>query len=73
MQVRNDELDLRVPVWVSDLDFLPHSPGSLPCVVTGSAHRHIRTYDPRAQKRPVLSIEYEDCAITAVAVTPDGK
>lgn len=65
-QVRNDTLDLHVPVWVTSLGFLPNT-GSR--VITGTGYHQIRLYDTSAKKRPVLSVDFEDCPISALAVT----
>ncbi|KAK3718783.1 hypothetical protein QZH41_014033, partial [Actinostola sp. cb2023] len=65
--VRNDTLDLRVPVWVTDLGFLP-SAGS-PKVVTGTGYHQLRLYDTAAKNRPVFSMDFEDCPISSLCVT----
>lgn len=46
----NDELDLEVPVWDTDLAFL--SPN---VVSTCSRHGYVRVYDTKQQRRPVLT------------------
>lgn len=54
--VRNDFLDLRIPVWVTDMQFLPNSEK----IVTCTRHHHIRLYDPSTpQRRPVITMEFE--------------
>ncbi|XP_069677228.1 WD repeat-containing protein 74 [Periplaneta americana] len=64
--VRPDMLQLRVPVWVSDMDFLPG--GSKVAVCT--RYGHVRLYDPSTpQKRPVISMDIPEQALTALAVT----
>ncbi|KAJ2719467.1 Ribosome biogenesis protein nsa1 (NOP7-associated protein 1) [Coemansia sp. Benny D115] len=50
--VRNDWLDLRVPVWLTDMQFID-SNTSTPQVAVSTGHGHIRIYDTRAQQRPV--------------------
>ncbi|CAL1268694.1 unnamed protein product [Larinioides sclopetarius] len=52
--VRNDFLDLRVPVWITDLKFK-----SIDKVVTCTRHHQVRLYDTRAQRRPVIDMEFE--------------
>jgi len=47
--VRNDFLELEVPVWDSDLVFL-----SAHSLATCSRHGYIRVYDTRSQRRPIL-------------------
>ncbi|XP_055694925.1 WD repeat-containing protein 74 [Lutzomyia longipalpis] len=46
--VPHDNLQLEVPVWDSDVDFLDSS-----TLVTASRYGYIRTYDIRTQRRPV--------------------
>ncbi|XP_033927694.1 WD repeat-containing protein 74 [Melopsittacus undulatus] len=65
--VRNDWLDLRVPIWDRDLQFLPGSG----CIVTCTAHRQVRVYDPKSpQRRPVLEATHGEAPLTALAVGP---
>lgn len=64
--VRPDMLQLRVPVWVSDMDFLPGSSKAVVC----TRHGHVRLYDPGTpQKRPVLSMDIPEQTLTALAIT----
>eukprot|EP00123_Amoebidium_parasiticum_P015023 comp22746_c3_seq1/m.35478 comp22746_c3_seq1/g.35478 ORF comp22746_c3_seq1/g.35478 comp22746_c3_seq1/m.35478 type:complete len:397 (-) comp22746_c3_seq1:93-1283(-) len=69
--VSNDEVDLRVPVFVTDLHFIPGTDGSQIAVTTG--HYHIRLYDTRAQKKPVFSTTFGEHPIMCLAVTQDAK
>uniref|UniRef100_A0A672V9B6 WD repeat domain 74 n=1 Tax=Strigops habroptila TaxID=2489341 RepID=A0A672V9B6_STRHB len=65
--VRNDWLDLRVPIWDRDLQFLPGSGR----IVTCTAHRQVRLYDPGSpQRRPVLEATFGEGPLTALAVVP---
>ncbi|XP_068856106.1 LOW QUALITY PROTEIN: WD repeat-containing protein 74-like [Aphelocoma coerulescens] len=66
--VRNDWLDLRVPVWDRDLQFLPGSQR----VVTCTGHGQVRLYDPATpQRRPVLDTTFgEGGPLTALALPP---
>ncbi|OZJ05236.1 hypothetical protein BZG36_02298 [Bifiguratus adelaidae] len=48
--VKNDWLDLRVPIWITDLAFL-NAPATR--VVTCTGHSQVRLYDTKAAKRPV--------------------
>ncbi|KAF8777881.1 WD repeat-containing protein 74 [Argiope bruennichi] len=52
--VRNDFLDLRVPVWITDLKFK-----SVDKIITCTRHHQVRLYDTRAQRRPVIDMEFE--------------
>ncbi|XP_037071975.1 WD repeat-containing protein 74-like isoform X2 [Pollicipes pollicipes] len=65
--VRPDMLDLRVPVWVSDIAFMEDSRRVATC------HRHsaVRLYDTASgQRRPVLSMTVgDDEPLTCMALT----
>ena len=68
--VKNNFLDLRVPVWISDICFPDALSPALVCTV--SRHSHVRLYDARekaSQRRPVRELEFPDEALTAVAAT----
>uniref|UniRef100_A0A8C9ASI4 WD repeat domain 74 n=1 Tax=Prolemur simus TaxID=1328070 RepID=A0A8C9ASI4_PROSS len=53
--VRNDWLDLRVPIWDQDIQFLPGSQK----LVTCTGYHQVRVYDPASpQRRPVLETNY---------------
>ncbi|CAG9574062.1 unnamed protein product [Danaus chrysippus] len=58
----HDWLQLRKPVWVSDLTFL--SPSEL---AVCSRHGYIRLYDTRAQRRPVCNVECDKMAATCIS------
>eukprot|EP00057_Strongylocentrotus_purpuratus_P033563 XP_791892.3 PREDICTED: WD repeat-containing protein 74 [Strongylocentrotus purpuratus] len=65
--VRNSFLDLRVPVWVNDMQFLANSSK----VVTCTGHCQVRLYDPSAtQRRPVLDIPFDEYPIISMALVP---
>ncbi|XP_018013736.1 WD repeat-containing protein 74 [Hyalella azteca] len=59
--VPHDPLNLRQPVWVSDLTFLEDG-----TVVVASRHKYVRLYDPRVRRRPMLTYKYEDSPLTTV-------
>ncbi|XP_013382199.1 WD repeat-containing protein 74 [Lingula anatina] len=64
--VKNDWLNLRVPVWVSDLQFIPDSKK----IVTCTRHKQVRLYDHScSQRRPLINIDFGEDPLTAVAVT----
>ncbi|XP_070577591.1 WD repeat-containing protein 74-like [Ptychodera flava] len=68
--VRNDFLDLRVPVWVCDMQFLPESSK----IVTCTGHHHVRLYDPSTpQRRPVLSVEFDEYPLMALSLVPGAN
>ncbi|KAK4026026.1 hypothetical protein OUZ56_015052 [Daphnia magna] len=64
--VKNDFLDMPVPVWVSDFAFVPNSEQ----VVSSSRHGHVRLYDPKSRgRRPVIScIPEADEAWTCISI-----
>jgi len=68
--VRNDFLNLRVPVWVSAVQFLRDSDNE---IVVGTGNHTVRTYDTRVKRRPVLDVEYHEHPITALSVTHDNN
>ncbi|XP_067649377.1 WD repeat-containing protein 74-like [Haliotis asinina] len=66
--VKNDWLNLRVPVWVMGVKFLPGSDK----VVTSTGHHQVRVYDPQSsQRRPVLDIEVDEYPLTAISLRHD--
>ncbi|RVE41723.1 hypothetical protein evm_013635 [Chilo suppressalis] len=60
----HDWLQLRRPVWVNSLTFLPGD-GSL--LAACSRHGYVRLYDTRAQRRPVINVEF---TMAATCITP---
>uniref|UniRef100_A0A224YY90 Ribosome biogenesis protein NSA1 n=1 Tax=Rhipicephalus zambeziensis TaxID=60191 RepID=A0A224YY90_9ACAR len=65
--VRNDFLDLRVPVWVTDMDFMNDSEKII--AITG--HHQVRVYDPNSrQRRPVVDFEFDEYPLTCLSLTP---
>ncbi|KAF6107107.1 WD repeat domain 74 [Phyllostomus discolor] len=68
--VRNDWLDLRVPIWDQDIQFLPESQK----LVTCTGYHQVRVYDPASpQRRPVLEATYGEYPLTAMALTPGSN
>uniref|UniRef100_A0A131XRG4 Putative wd-repeat protein n=1 Tax=Ixodes ricinus TaxID=34613 RepID=A0A131XRG4_IXORI len=64
--VRNDFLDLRVPVWVTDMQFLSDSDK----VVAITGHHQVRVYDPGSrQRRPVVEFEFDEYPLTCISLT----
>lgn len=61
--VKNDDLDLRVPVWISDLAFLPALATSQPSsvkdlrIVTSTRFQQLRIYETKRARRPTTSAE----------------
>lgn len=62
--VRPDNLQLRVPVWDTDIRFIPDSQN----IVTTTGKCQIRIYDPRAQRRPVKEMEWLEEPLTAMSL-----
>ncbi|KAJ2175505.1 Ribosome biogenesis protein nsa1 (NOP7-associated protein 1) [Coemansia sp. RSA 551] len=50
--VANDFLNLRVPVWITDIQFTSED-ATNPTLAVSTGHKQIRLYDARAQQRPV--------------------
>ncbi|XP_048475658.1 WD repeat-containing protein 74 isoform X2 [Rhincodon typus] len=68
--VRNDWLDLRVPIWVRDIQFIPASD----TIITCTGHSQVRIYDPSCpQRRPVLEMTYDEYPLTAMSLTSDAN
>ncbi|MCP9262641.1 60S ribosomal protein L18a [Dirofilaria immitis] len=59
-----DELQLRVPIWVNDIRFIPKSQN----VVTVTGKHQIRLYDPRTQRRPIKELEWAEEPLTAMSL-----
>ncbi len=67
--VAADELQLRVPVWVSGLCFPDASSSKV--AATANRHGQVRLYDARTQsRRPVQEAKFEEQTLTCVASTP---
>nr|KAF6468664.1 WD repeat domain 74 [Rousettus aegyptiacus] len=70
LRVRNDWLDLRVPIWDQDIQFLPESQK----LVTCTGYHQVRVYDPASpQRRPVLEATYGEYPLTAMTLTPGAN
>lgn len=67
--VAHDWLQLRVPIWISDIDFLPHTEQ----IVTVGRYGHVRLYDPKVQRRPIINVEMKDEILTTLSVVPQQK
>ncbi|XP_052464104.1 WD repeat-containing protein 74-like [Carassius gibelio] len=63
--VAHDWLDMRVPVWVRDIGFIPDSDK----IVTCTGHHQVRVYDPSTpQRRPVLEAQFGEYPLTALSL-----
>ncbi|CAK9825313.1 WD repeat-containing protein 74 [Anthophora retusa] len=65
----HDWLELEVPVWISDIEFLPGTEQ----IVTVGRYGYVRLYDPRAQRRPVTDIEMANEPLTTLSIVPREK
>ncbi|KAJ7389059.1 WD repeat-containing protein 74 [Desmophyllum pertusum] len=70
--VPNDFLDLQVPIWVTELGFLPGQ-GSLSRIAVGTGYHQVRLYDTKTQRRPVLSFHFGESLVSALALTDNEK
>ncbi|RHY27588.1 hypothetical protein DYB32_006677 [Aphanomyces invadans] len=71
--VTHDNLDMRVPVWVKAITFLPPTSAaggseSGHRLVVGTAYHQIRIYDTSAKRRPVLETSFGEHPITSLVV-----
>ncbi|KAG0054930.1 WD repeat-containing protein 74 [Gryganskiella cystojenkinii] len=69
--VKNDHLDLRVPVWNTDLVFL--SPLDLTRIAVGTRHHQIRVYDTKGARRPAVDAEIGDMPVVAMSNGKDAS
>mmetsp|Transcript_40808 Transcript_40808/g.68184 ORF Transcript_40808/g.68184 Transcript_40808/m.68184 type:complete len:429 (+) Transcript_40808:132-1418(+) len=65
--VKDDNVRLRVPVWVTDLAFLPMDSTQF-AIVTG--YHQVRLYDTRAKRRPVFDTSVGEHPLTGIAIPP---
>lgn len=65
----HDWLELRIPIWISDLNFLPGTQQ----IATVGRYGHVHLYDPNAQRRPVINLTIQGEALTCLSVTPKNK
>ncbi|KAJ3171915.1 WD repeat-containing protein 74 [Geranomyces variabilis] len=64
--VKNDFLNIRVPVWITDIRFIDSSKNR---VIVGTGHHQIRIYDALTARRPIIDIKLGSHPIRALAVT----
>ncbi|KAJ3273848.1 WD repeat-containing protein 74 [Terramyces sp. JEL0728] len=67
--VKNNKLDMRVRVWITDINFIEVQPekedGSdyKTKILISTGYSHIRIYDPKLQKRPVKEYHFPELPI----------
>ncbi|ORX96877.1 WD40 repeat-like protein [Basidiobolus meristosporus CBS 931.73] len=66
--VKNDFLDLRVPVWITATQFLNEDTHK---VVVGTKYHQIRLYDAKSARRPVLNVEIGEHPIVSLTLAPN--
>ncbi|KJE91284.1 hypothetical protein CAOG_02443 [Capsaspora owczarzaki ATCC 30864] len=67
----HDNTELRVPVWITDLNFIPNT--SAQQVVVGTAYKEIRLYDARVKRRPTLMITVGEYGVNSLTCSNDGR
>ncbi|KAI8817358.1 uncharacterized protein EV422DRAFT_221645 [Fimicolochytrium jonesii] len=65
--VKNDFLNIRVPVWITELAFLDSTATRL---IVGTGHHQIRIYDTTLARRPIVDITVGTHPIRSLAVYP---
>lgn len=67
--VPNDNLDLRVPIYITAIDLLRAPTDSVSTgarVTAGTGYKQVRLYDTQAQKAPVHSFDIGDYRVTSL-------
>ncbi|TPX59814.1 hypothetical protein PhCBS80983_g02190 [Powellomyces hirtus] len=64
--VKNDFLNIRVPVWITEILFLDSSETR---IMTGTGHHQIRVYDTAKARRPIININVGTHPIRAIAAS----
>ena len=76
--VSQDNLHLRVPVWITCMAFrnplVDSFEGDSSVFYTGTAHRHVRMYDIKASQKPTATLEIgPDFRVSAIQPAPGGE
>ncbi|KAF9417895.1 WD repeat-containing protein 74 [Podila epigama] len=69
--VKNDYLDLRVPVWNTDFQFLSQYDSTR--IAVGTRHHQIRVYDTKGARRPAVDVEVGEMPVVALANGKDAS
>ena len=67
--MKNDFLNLRVPVWITAIDFFNDDNNR---VAVGSANHIVRVYDRREKRRPVYETDWHEHPVTALTLKPSN-
>ncbi|OUM60874.1 hypothetical protein PIROE2DRAFT_13284 [Piromyces sp. E2] len=67
--VKHDFLNLRVPVWVTCMQWLDDNDTTK--IIIGTGHHHIRVYDTKKARRPILSVEIGEYPIRSLTLNKD--
>ncbi len=71
--VPDDEVRLRVPVWVTDVTFIkPDIDGNSDLIVTGTGYKDVRMYDMRTGRQPVKNFNTGAFRVTRILPTQSG-
>lgn len=66
----HDNLDLRIPVWVQDITFLPRTTEVLG---VGTRYGDLRLYDIRTSQRPVSNVKCFDHPVMSISATMNDR
>ncbi|TPX66753.1 hypothetical protein SpCBS45565_g04305 [Spizellomyces sp. 'palustris'] len=66
--VANDYLDMRVPIWITDLAFVSDTR-----IITISAHAHLRLYDTIVSRRPIINITVGESPLKSLGFYVNGN
>ena len=67
--VPNDKLDLRVPIWITDIAFLDPERDSISTgakFATGTGYKHVRLYDTNKSAQPIVSLDVGEFRVTRI-------
>lgn len=68
--VKNDKLDLRVPICIADICFHPSSSREDFQLITATRYRQLRTYKSSQARRPISSVELSEYPISRMSLDP---
>jgi ribosome biogenesis protein NSA1 len=58
--VKNDRLDMRQAIWITDLEFLPTKAENNFKLVTATRYGQLRVYETAQKQRPIINIKISD-------------